>query len=99
MNIAWADIFTRFFNKNDIKTDFNQHLVCKRKWKMLSAISKDISLISGYYETMLSLNGLHVSANTLLFNVRIDIRPEWSAVNFAPAFLLDFWLCYIAEYP
>ena len=43
---------------------------------MLSAISKDISLIGGYYETMLSLNGLHVIVNTLLFNVRIDIRPE-----------------------
>lgn len=43
---------------------------------MLRAISKDISLISGYYETMLRLNGLHVIVNTLLFDVQIDIRPE-----------------------
>lgn len=43
---------------------------------MLSVISKYISLISGYYETMLSLNGLHVSENTQLFNAQKDIRPE-----------------------
>lgn len=41
---------------------------------MLSVISKDISLISGYYETMLSLNDLYVGVNTLVFNVQTNIR-------------------------
>lgn len=43
---------------------------------MLSVISRNIPLISGYYEKVLELNGLYVSVKMLLLNVQTNIRPE-----------------------